>query len=121
MTAAAVSPSYDLKNAVSANRLTGLWRMMTGFRLTYLGATVGLAIGALAKTTTYLLLRYFVDNVLGKTQQLQHRCSLDRAGLRAAGAGGRQLHLPQRPAGRADRRGHHAAGCATSCSTTSSG
>ena len=70
MTAAAVSPSYDLKDAVSANRVTGLWRLATGFRLAYLGATLALAIGALGKTATYLLLRYFVDNVLGKTQQL---------------------------------------------------
>ena len=70
MTAAAVSSSYDLKDAVSANRVTGLWRLATGFRLAYLGATIALTIGALGKTATYLLLRYFVDNVLGKTQQL---------------------------------------------------
>jgi len=55
-------PSYDLKRAIHPNRLVGLWRMMTGFRLKYLGATVSLGIGAIAKTTTYLLLRYFVDN-----------------------------------------------------------
>lgn len=35
---------------------------MTGFRLMYVGATISLGISALAKTTTYLLLRYFVDN-----------------------------------------------------------
>ena len=70
MTATALPTSYDLKDAVSANRLKGLWRLATGFRLTYLGATVSLAIGALAKTATALLLRYFVDNVLGQTEQL---------------------------------------------------
>jgi ATP-binding cassette subfamily B protein len=58
--------NYDLKDAVSSNRLAGLWAMGTGFRLRFLGATVSLAIGASAKTATYLLLRYFVDNVLGK-------------------------------------------------------
>jgi len=36
--------------------------MMTGFRLLYVGATVTLGVAALAKTTTYLLLRYFIDN-----------------------------------------------------------
>jgi ATP-binding cassette, subfamily B, bacterial len=56
---------YDLKNAVYANRMKGLWHLMTGFRLRYLGATVTLAIGASAKTATFLLLRHFVDNVLG--------------------------------------------------------
>ncbi len=55
-------PSYDLKRAVHPNRLVGLWRLMTGFRLMYVGATISLGISALAKTTTYLLLRYFVDN-----------------------------------------------------------
>lgn len=66
MSATSVPIDYDLKNAVSVSRLTGLWRMMTGFRWRYLGATVTLAVGATAKTATFLLLRYFVDNVLGQ-------------------------------------------------------
>ncbi len=66
MSAIAVPIDYDLRNAVSVSRLTGLWRMMTGFRWRYLGATVTLAIGALAKTATFLLLRYFADDVLGQ-------------------------------------------------------
>ncbi len=53
--------SYDLKKTVVANRLLGLWRMMSGFRWHYLGATASLGIAALAKTSTYLLLSYFVD------------------------------------------------------------
>ena len=56
---------YDLKNAVHKNRLVGLWRLMAGYRLPYVGATATLAISAVAKTVTYLVLRYFVDNVLG--------------------------------------------------------
>jgi len=65
--ALASSPSaFDLKNAVSSNRLLGLWRMMTGFHLTYLGATSSLALAAVSKTATYLLLRYYIDNVLGQ-------------------------------------------------------
>src|SRR5689334_9382829 len=39
---------------------------MTGFRLTYLGATLTLGLGAIAKTATFLLLGYFVDQVLGQ-------------------------------------------------------
>ena len=53
---------YDLKATVTANRLQGIWRMMTGYRSKYVGATFCLGIAALAKTITYLLLRYFVDN-----------------------------------------------------------
>jgi ATP-binding cassette subfamily B protein len=57
-------PEYDLKNAVSENRLQGLWRILTGFRLIYAGAIISLAIATAAKTTTFLLLAYFVDTVL---------------------------------------------------------
>ncbi|MGC8782002.1 MAG: ABC transporter transmembrane domain-containing protein, partial [Anaerolineae bacterium] len=65
-----VPAPYDLKNAISANRLLGLWRMLTGYRLLYLAATTSLAIAALAKTSTYLLLRHFIDNILGKQATL---------------------------------------------------
>ncbi len=57
---------FDFKTTVSDNRLVGLWRMMTGFRLVYLGAVVGVGIAALLRTGNYLLLRYFVDDVLGQ-------------------------------------------------------
>ncbi|OGO11172.1 MAG: ABC transporter [Chloroflexi bacterium RBG_19FT_COMBO_49_13] len=67
MTFLVVKPEYDLKKAISDNRLAGLWRMMTGFRLAYLGANTSLALAATSKTATYLLLRYFVDEVLGKS------------------------------------------------------
>jgi ATP-binding cassette, subfamily B, bacterial len=56
---------YDLKNAISSNRLVGLWRLMAGFRLKYVGATLSLGISATSKTATYLLLRYFIDNYFG--------------------------------------------------------
>ena len=56
---------YDLKNAVTEKRLVGLWRMMAGFRLLYLAATLSLAVGAASKAANYLLLRYLVDGVLG--------------------------------------------------------
>lgn len=53
---------YDLKQSISANRLRGLWRLMTGFRLKYSGSVVSIGFAALAKTLTYMLLRYFVDS-----------------------------------------------------------
>lgn len=39
--------------------------MMSGFRSKYLIATLSLGVSALAKTATYLLLRYFIDNYFG--------------------------------------------------------
>ena len=66
MTVPFIPYDYDLKNAISANRVRGLWRMMTGYHGAYLAATASLAVAATAKTATYLLLRYFVDAVLGQ-------------------------------------------------------
>ena len=57
--------AFDLKRTLSPSRLKGLWRMMTGFRATYLLATLSLGVAALSKTGTYLLLRQFVDRILG--------------------------------------------------------
>ena len=69
--AAIITPApYDLKHGVSASRLAGLWHMLTGYRWLYLAATTALAVSALAKTSTYLLLRHFIDNVLGKDAAL---------------------------------------------------
>ena len=61
--------TYDLKNVISSNRLVGLWRMMTGFRMSYFGATISIGIAALSKTATFLLIRYLVDQVLGSNPQ----------------------------------------------------
>ncbi len=58
------STYYDFRKAQDENRLAGLWQMMTDFRLPYLAAVIALAISAIAKTVTFLLLRYFVDNVM---------------------------------------------------------
>ncbi len=58
--------TFDLKNTLSSNRLTGLWRIMAGFRLTYLGAILSLGLSTAAKTATFFLIRYLVDGVLGR-------------------------------------------------------
>lgn len=60
------SQYFDFRDALHENRLTGLWRMMTDFRVSYIAATVALGISALAKTSVYLLLRFFADDVLTK-------------------------------------------------------
>jgi ATP-binding cassette subfamily B protein len=56
--------NFDLKEIVTDNRLRGLWRMMTGFRLIYVVAAASLGIAALAQTGSYYLLQYFVDTIL---------------------------------------------------------
>jgi ATP-binding cassette subfamily B protein len=57
---------YDLRQADAGNSMAGLWRLLTGYHWTYAGATASLAVAALAKTSTYLLLRYYVDHFLGQ-------------------------------------------------------
>lgn len=64
MTVAQNPLEYDLKNAIHPNRMVGLWRLMTGYHWKYLGANLSLGVSALAKTSTYMLLRYFVDRHL---------------------------------------------------------
>jgi ATP-binding cassette, subfamily B, bacterial len=61
---------FDLRQTLEKNRLRGLWRMLAGYRLAYAGATVTLAVSALAKTATLFLLRYFADVIGGDAQPL---------------------------------------------------
>ena len=66
MTSAPSVKELDLTKVYSTNRIKGLWKMTSGYRVTYLVATISLAIAALAKTGTYLLLAYFIDTLLGE-------------------------------------------------------
>lgn len=55
---------FDFREAISDNRLLGLWRMMRGLRLRYLGAVVALSLSVIAKTATFMLIAYLVDEVI---------------------------------------------------------
>ncbi len=56
--------TFDFRPTLQENRLKGLWQMMSDYRMSYIAATIALAISALSKTFTYLLLRFFADDVL---------------------------------------------------------
>lgn len=58
--------TFDFRPTLQANRLKGLWQMMSDYRMSYIAATIALAISALSKTLTYLLLRFFADDVLAQ-------------------------------------------------------
>ena len=62
--------TFDFRETLNPNRLLGLWRMMKGFHVSYLAATIALALSALAKTSVYLLLRFFADDVLGQKKMI---------------------------------------------------
>jgi ATP-binding cassette subfamily B protein len=55
---------FDLKDTLAERRLVGLWRLLRGYRLIFLVATLSIGLAALARSGNYLLLRYFVDEVL---------------------------------------------------------
>ena len=59
------STYYDFRKTLTRKKLLGLWRMMSGFRLAYTTANIALAVSALAKALTYMLLRSFADMVVG--------------------------------------------------------
>ncbi|HSJ86045.1 MAG TPA: hypothetical protein VK909_02470, partial [Anaerolineales bacterium] len=54
--------TFDFRTAIDKNHFKGIWKMMVDYRLPYAAATASLAVSALAKTFTYLLLRYFADD-----------------------------------------------------------
>jgi ATP-binding cassette subfamily B protein len=64
------STYFDFRKAIAANRLKGLWRVMTGYHLSYGGAVLALAVSALSKTATLFVLRYFADLVGGEAQPI---------------------------------------------------
>ena len=64
------SSTFDFRKTISENRLKGLGKMMVDYRLAYIGATLALAISALSKTLTYLLLRYFADLIAGNAKPI---------------------------------------------------
>jgi ATP-binding cassette subfamily B protein len=64
-----------------------MWRMMRGFRLAYLGATLALAVSAGAKTCTFLLLGYFADSILLRSVYLGGTLDRTLAGMAVAFVG----------------------------------
>lgn len=59
------SEFIDLKYVVGEGRWKGLWRLLQGNRLAYGTSALSLGISALCRSGVYLLLGFFVDDVLG--------------------------------------------------------
>ncbi len=62
--------TFDFRPTLQTNRLKGLWQMMSDYRLSYIAAAIALAISALSKTFTYILLRFFADDVLSQKKYI---------------------------------------------------
>jgi ATP-binding cassette subfamily B protein len=61
---------FDLKETIDDRRFLGLMRLMKGFYLTYFIAALSLGIASVLRTGTYLLIRYFVDDIIIERQQV---------------------------------------------------
>ncbi len=58
-----IIPPTNLPSALG--RFVGLMRLLAGYRLRYFGAITALALAALFNAATFLLIRQFVDGVIG--------------------------------------------------------
>ncbi|PJF21122.1 MAG: ABC transporter ATP-binding protein [Phototrophicales bacterium] len=76
-----LTTTFDMKQTVSDNRLLGLYRMMTGFRLYYIGAIASLTIATLARTLSLLLIGWLVDDLLSPVPQLPDFTALTHLNL----------------------------------------
>lgn len=54
---ATTETNFNVKATLSKNRLLGLWRLLRGYQMLYVGAIAALGISALANTGSLLLLR----------------------------------------------------------------
>jgi ATP-binding cassette, subfamily B, bacterial len=61
----------DFQHIISESRLRGVWGLLAGFRWTYTGAIVTLGVATAARTATFLLIGYLVDEVLTRSDILQ--------------------------------------------------
>ncbi len=98
MNTSAISNQYDLKDAQDENRFKGLWRLMSGYHWYFIGANASLAVAALAKTATYLLLRYFADNILEFSSEIQRLIFIGLGFVLLAGIEGGFTYLSGRMA-----------------------
>ncbi len=55
---------FDLSQAQSTNRLNGLIRLMSGYRLHYIGAMLALIVSSLTRTAGLMLIGWLVDDLL---------------------------------------------------------
>ncbi|MGE5139964.1 MAG: ABC transporter ATP-binding protein [Rudaea sp.] len=67
----AKTSTSEFAHLTAQNRLQGLWGLLRGFRATYSGAMGTLAIATVARTGTFLLIGYLVDQVLKRSDLLQ--------------------------------------------------
>jgi ATP-binding cassette subfamily B protein len=91
---------FDLRETLHRRRLIGTLRLLRGYRLIFLIATLSLGMAAIAQAGTYLLLRQLVDHVLGQPDAARQLPLMALAFVGIAGAQGGFTYLSGRLAAR---------------------
>lgn len=58
------APPLDFQYVVAAERISGIWRLLSGYRLLYAVANICVGFAAASRTAFYYLIQYLVDDVL---------------------------------------------------------
>lgn len=78
-------PMYDFKYAVttSKSRVVGLLKMMSGYQWFYIGAILSLVLAAMGRAGGFLLIGWFVDDLLKPLPQLTDMSALSGLGAQS--------------------------------------
>lgn len=60
------APPLDFQYVVTAGRISGIWRLLSGYRLLYAVANVCVGFAAASRTIFYYLIQYLIDDVLNQ-------------------------------------------------------
>lgn len=78
-------PMYDFRHAVitSKMRVVGLLKMMSGYQWFYIGAIISLILAAMGRAGGFLLIGWFVDDLLKPLPQLTDMTALAGLGVQS--------------------------------------
>jgi ATP-binding cassette subfamily B protein len=62
--------TFDISGILVNSRFLGILRTLKGFSLAYTAAILSLGLATAGKTATFYLIRFFVDGVLGRPEQI---------------------------------------------------
>lgn len=85
MTTPTTIPMYDFRHAVitSKMRVVGLLKMMSGYQWFYIGAIISLILAAMGRAGGFLLIGWFVDDLLKPLPQLTDMTAMAGLGVQS--------------------------------------
>jgi ATP-binding cassette subfamily B protein len=62
----------DVNTLLSKKGLSGLWAMIKGYRIPFFCAVISLCIASCVRVSGFYLLRYIIDEILGRGMHIEH-------------------------------------------------